>query len=140
MEIELKYRLRDAASGERFLSADSIGPFRATSAPRTAQHEDRYLDTSDGALARAGFAARLRQTNSGTIVSVKSTRSMEGPMARRGELQGPADRTAEPRDWPPSDARSLILDLCGGAPLADPATVRQRRRRRRPKSAAASAH
>jgi CHAD domain-containing protein/adenylate cyclase class IV len=134
MEIELKYRLHDAASGERFLSADTLGPFRASSAARTAQHEDRYLDTSDGALARAGFAARLRQTNAGTIVSVKATTALDGALARREELEGPADRTAEPRDWPPSAARSLILELCGDAPLVELVTVRQLRRKRRLKA------
>ena len=87
-------------------------------AARAAQHEDRYLDTSDGALARAGYAARLRQTRGGTVVTVKSTRLRpRAPLARREELEGPADRTAEPRDWPPSGARSLILELCGDAPL-----------------------
>jgi CHAD domain-containing protein/adenylate cyclase class IV len=134
MEVELKYRLDDVASGERFLSADTLGPFRASSAARTAQHEDRYLDTSDGALARAGFAARLRQTNAGTIVSVKATTALDGALARREELEGPADRTAEPRDWPPSAARSLILELCGDAPLVELVTVRQLRRKRRLKA------
>jgi CHAD domain-containing protein/adenylate cyclase class IV len=138
-EVELKYRLRDAAAGERFLAADSLGPFRALSAARTAQHEDRYLDTSDGALARAGFAARLRQTNAGTIVSVKATTALDGALARREELEGPADRTAEPRDWPPSAARSLILELCGDAPLVELVTVRQLRRKRRLKASDAAA-
>jgi CHAD domain-containing protein/adenylate cyclase class IV len=138
MEVELKYRLDDVASGERFLSADTLGPFRASSAARTAQHEDRYLDTSDGALARAGFAARLRQTNAGTIVSVKATTALDGALARREELEGPADRTAEPRDWPPSAARSLILELCGDAPLVELVTVRQLRRKRRLKASDAA--
>ncbi len=44
-----------AAIGERLLNADTLGGFRATGAPRTTQHEDRYLDTADGALARAGL-------------------------------------------------------------------------------------
>jgi CHAD domain-containing protein/adenylate cyclase class IV len=137
-EVELKYRLTDAASGERFLAADALGPFRASSAARTAQHEDRYLDTSDGALAKAGFAARLRQTNAGTIVSVKATTALDGALARREELEGEADRTAEPRDWPPSAARSLILELCGDAPLVELVTVRQLRRKRRLKAPDAS--
>ena len=92
VEVELKYRVRARATGERLLAADVLGPFRATSGARTAQHEDRYLDTSDGALARAGFAARLRQTNGGTVVTVKSTTPSEGALARREELEGPADR------------------------------------------------
>jgi CHAD domain-containing protein/adenylate cyclase class IV len=131
VEIELKYRVRDRATGERLLAADVLGPFRATSGARTAQHEDRYIDTSDGALARAGYAARLRLTNGGTIVTVKSTTPAEGALARREELEGPADRTAEPRDWPASAARSLMLELCGDAPLVELVTVRQLRRKRR---------
>jgi CHAD domain-containing protein/adenylate cyclase class IV len=139
VEVELKYRVRDRATGERLLAADVLGPFRATSGARTAQHEDRYLDTSDGALARAGFAARLRQTNGGTIVTVKSTTPAEGALARREELEGPADRTAEPRDWPASAARSLILEQCGDAPLVELVTVRQLRRKRRLKADDAAA-
>ena len=138
MEIELKYRLLDVAAGERFLAAETLGPFRAVSAARAAQHEDRYLDTSDGALNRAGYAARLRQARGGTVVTVKSTAPPEGAMARREELEGPADRAAEPRDWPPSAARSLILELCGDAPLVELVTVRQLRRKRRLKAADAT--
>src|SRR5262249_57230193 len=49
---------------------------------------------------------------------------------RREELEGPADRTAQPRDWPASDARSLILEQCGDAPLVEVVTIRQLRRKR----------
>jgi CHAD domain-containing protein len=139
LEIELKYRLLDLAAGERFLAAETLGPFRAVSAARAAQHEDRYLDTSDGALARAGYAARLRHTRGGTVVTVKSTNQPDGALTRREELEGPADRTAEPHDWPPSGARSLILELCGDAPLVELVTVRQLRRKRRLKAADATA-
>jgi len=134
MEVELKYRLLDLAAGERLLASETLGPFRAVSAARAAQHEDRYLDTSDGALARAGHAARLRQARGGTVVTVKSTAPQDGALARREELEGPADRGAEPRDWPPSGARSLILELCGDAPLVELVTVRQLRRKRRLKA------
>ncbi len=139
VEVELKYRLLDLAAGERFLAAEALGPFRAVSAARAAQHEDRYLDTSDGALARAGYAARLRQARGGTVVTVKSTTAQDGALARREELEGPADRTAEPHDWPASAARSLILELCGDAPLVELVTVRQLRRKRRLKAVDATA-
>ena len=138
MEVELKYRLLDIAAGERFLAAETLGPFRAVSAARAAQHEDRYLDTPDGALARAGHAARLRQSRGGTVVTVKSTTAPDGALARREELEGPADRGAEPRDWPPSAARSLIMELCGDAPLVELVTVRQLRRKRRLKASDAT--
>ena len=72
-EVELKYRVTDAAAGDRYLVADDIGGFRPVTPVRSTQLEDHYVDTADGALAKAGFAARLRQSGSSTIVSVKST-------------------------------------------------------------------
>jgi CHAD domain-containing protein len=124
--------MKDVAAGERYLAARDIGGLRASTPTRTTQLEDRYIDTPDGALARAGFAARLRVSRNGTLVTVKSMsrRPGAGNAHRRDELEGPADRTAGPRDWPPSDARSLILELCGDAPLVELVTVRQLRRRR----------
>jgi CHAD domain-containing protein len=118
--------------------AEDLGGFRPISPVRSTQLEDRYLDTADGALARAGFAARLRQTAQGTTVSVKSTARRAGGLGphRREELEGPADRTAGPRDWPPSDARSLILEQCGDAPLVELVTIRQLRRKRQLESGA----
>ena len=111
VEVELKYRVVDLAAAERYLAAEEIGPFSGTAALRSTQLEDRYVDTADGALGRAGFAVRLRRSGRGTIVSVKGTERTEGPggSMRRQELEGPADPTAGPLDWPASDARSLVL-------------------------------
>ena len=133
VEVELKFRLTDEAAGDRYLLADELAGFHPISPVRSTQLEDRYLDTADGALARAGFAARLRQTAKGTTVSVKSMARRNGDSAthRREELEGPADRTAGPRDWPHSDARSLILEQCGDAPLVELVTIRQLRRKRK---------
>ncbi|HEY8437394.1 MAG TPA: CHAD domain-containing protein, partial [Candidatus Limnocylindrales bacterium] len=131
MEVELKYRVVDPIAGDRYLVADEVAGFRPSSPVRATQVEDRYIDTADGALARAGFAARVRQTAKGTTVGVKSAvRRVEGNVHRREELEGPADRTAHPRDWPASDARSLILEQCGDAPLVEVVTIRQLRRKR----------
>ncbi len=132
VEIELKYRVLDAAAGDAYLGADDLAGFHPSSAVRSTQVEDRYIDTADGAMARAGFAARLRQTAKGTTVAVKSAvrRVGDGNVHRREELEGPADRTAHPRDWPPSDARSLLLEQCGDAPLVELVTIRQLRRKR----------
>ena len=132
VEVELKYRVVDLAAAERYLAAEEIGPFSGTAALRSTQLEDRYVDTADGALGRAGFAVRLRRSGRGTIVSVKGTERTEGPggSMRRQELEGPADPTAGPLDWPASDARSLVLELAGDAPLLELVTIRQLRRKR----------
>ncbi|MBA2314943.1 MAG: CHAD domain-containing protein [Chloroflexi bacterium] len=133
VEIELKYRPKTLAAGERYLLADAVGGFHALGPPRTVRFEDRYVDTADGALARGKFAARLRRSAKGTIVSVKSTgrRRSAGGAHRREELEGPADPVMPPRDWPASEARSLVLELCGDRPLTELVTVRQERRRRK---------
>src|SRR4051794_34106245 len=132
VEVELKYRVVEPAAGDRYLTADDLAGFSPSSPVRSTQVEDRYIDTVDGALARAGFAARIRQTAKTTTVGVKSAirRADAGGAHRREELEGPADRTAPPRDWPPSDARSLILEQCGDAPLVEVVTIRQLRRKR----------
>ncbi len=133
MEVELKYRVTDRATAERLLVADQLGGLHATgTGARATQLEDRYVDTSDGALAKAGFAVRLRQTGADTIVSVKSLSAGEGDggAVQRDELEGPADRVAPAADWPASDARALVLEHAGDAPLVERVTIRQLRHRR----------
>ncbi len=132
IELELKYRVLDLPAAERYLTAATIGPFTGASQARSTQMEDRYVDTADRALDRAGFAVRLRSSGSGVIVSVKSRSKREGPggAVGREELEGPADRTSGPSDWPPSDARSLVMELAGDAPLVEVVTIRQLRRKR----------
>jgi triphosphatase len=136
-EVELKYRVGELATAERLLAADRVGPFAVTGGrARSTQLEDRYVDTADGALGRAGFAVRLRQSGGETIVSVKSLARTDGPggSVRREELEGPADRVAAAVDWPASDARALVLEHAGDAPLVEVVTVRQLRRKRQLKS------
>ena len=132
VEVELKYRVVDLAGAERYLVAEEIGSFTAGAAARASQFEDRYVDTADSAMTRAGFAVRVRQSGRDTIVSVKALARTEGAggSVRREELEGPADRTAGPLEWPASDARSLVLELAGDAPLVEVVTIRQLRRKR----------
>jgi len=137
-EVELKYRVGDIAAAERVLAAERLGPF--TGAPggaRVTQLEDRYVDTADGALAHAGFAVRLRQKGGETIVSVKSLAHTDGPggSVSREELEGPADRVTPPVDWPASDARALVMEHAGDAPLVERVTIRQLRRVRQLRAA-----
>lgn len=132
-EVELKYRVTDPQTGDRLVAADQLAGMTATAArPRSIQVEDRYVDTADGALARAGFVARLRQRGDETVVTVKSAAAEIGPggSLRRLELEGPADRVAPAADWPASDARSLVLEHAGDAPFVETVTIRQLRRKR----------
>ncbi|MFP5341366.1 MAG: CHAD domain-containing protein [Candidatus Limnocylindria bacterium] len=133
VEIELKFRVDDRAAAETVVALDRIGSLSAE--PETARDvvmEDRYVDTADGALARAGLVARLRELDDRTLVSVKSLHREEaaGGATRRTEIEGPADPVAPPADWPASDARALIIEHAGTQPLVELVTLRQHRRKR----------
>lgn len=132
IEVELKFRVVDLGAAERYLSAASVGPFIGASQPRATQMEDRYVDTPDRALERAGYAVRLRASGGGEMVSIKSLAHTDGAggAMEREELEGPAARATAPIDWPASDARSLLLEHAGDAPLLEVVTIRQLRRKR----------
>jgi CHAD domain-containing protein len=132
-ETGLRYRVDDRAVGERLLAAERVGPLVAAgSKARAAQHEDRYVDTADAALARAGLAVRLRAAGARTVVAVDRLGAVDaGTAGIRGDsLEGPADRVAPPADWPASDARALVLEHAGDAPLTERVTLRHHRRSR----------
>jgi CHAD domain-containing protein len=86
------------------------------------------VDSADWALARAGFAARLRKTSRGTEISLKAQNSSGGRLQRRDEIEGPADTDLIPGDWPASQARTIMLELCGDETLVELLTIRQLRR------------
>ena len=132
-EVELKFRVTDPVSGERLIAAEGLGSMEVTVGRlRTVQIEDVYVDTGDGALARSGYAARLRQSGADIIVSVKSLARTDaaGGAVRREEVEGPADRSGPAVGWPASDARTLVVAIVGDDPLVELVTVRQRRRKR----------
>jgi CHAD domain-containing protein len=131
VEVEMKYQLRSPESGDRYLVAPELGPFKPAGQVRSVQIEDRYVDSADWALTRAGFAARLRRTGRETVIGLKRQAAPEGRLHRREELEGPADPGTPPADWPASPARSVVLELCGDAPLVELLTIRQVRRVRR---------
>jgi CHAD domain-containing protein len=131
VEVEMKYRLRSPDGADRYLVAPELGQFKPAGQVRIIQVEDRYVDSADWALSRAGFAARLRRTARETVIGLKRQATPEGRLHRREELEGPADPDAPPAAWPASPARSVVLELCGDAPLVELLTIRQVRRVRR---------
>ena len=130
IEVELKYRVRDAEAAARLGALRTLGALRVAGRPRQMQVEDRYLDTANGDLARSGYAVRLRRGPRMTILSVKASNAAASALHRREELEGPADLSLDPRAWPPSAARSLVLEHAGDAPLIEIVTIRQLRRAR----------
>ena len=130
VEVELKYRVRDAETAARLGALRTLGGLRVAGRPRQVQVEDRYLDTADSALSRAGYAVRLRRGPRMTILSVKASSEAASALHRREELEGPADLSLDPHAWPSSAARSLVLEHAGESPLIEIVTIRQLRRAR----------
>jgi CHAD domain-containing protein len=128
IEVEAKFQVKVPGGADRYLVAPELGPFRPKGPVRSVRVEDRYIDCPDWALARAGFAARLRKTPHGIQINLKALNSSGTRLQRRQELEGPADANLAPNDWPPSKARTSLLELCGDAALVDLLTIRQLRR------------
>ena len=128
IEVEMKYEVATPGGGDRYLVAPELGPFTPDSQVRSVRVEDRYVDSADWALARAGFATRLRKTSRGTEIGLKAHTASGGRLQRREEIEGPADEELVPAGWPASQARTVILELCGDEPLVELLTVRQLRR------------
>lgn len=132
LEIELKYRMSDAAAGARLLAADELAGLQALGPAQTVQHTDRYVDTPTGALAAAGYAGRLRGTGDRTVITLKGLRRLDdgGATHRREELEGPADPATGADGWPESAARDAVRSIAGDAPLVDLVLLRQVRHKR----------
>ncbi len=124
--------MTDAATGERLIAADDLAGFAALAPAETVHNVDRYLDTPDGDLAAAGYAGRLRTSETGTVITLKGLRRLDdgGATHRREELEGPADPATGASAWPASAAREAVLAIAGDTPLDDLVTIRQVRRKR----------
>ncbi len=117
------------------------GPARVRSAagPVAPGRPSSRTATSTRPMAR--WRGRASRSGSGRPAARRSSRSSrrshtDGPSGafHREELEGPADRVAPPVDWPASDARALVLEHAGDAPLVEQVTIRQLRRVRQLKS------
>lgn len=128
IEVEAKYRLKSPGGADRYLVAPEIGPFASDGHVQSVRVEDRYLDSVDWALAKAGYAARLRTTRQGTRINLKGLSNSGARLQRRVEVEGPADTSLDPASWPASKARVLVLEICGDAALVELLTIRQLRR------------
>jgi CHAD domain-containing protein/uncharacterized protein YjbK len=131
-EVELKYQVGDIAAGRRLLAANEMAGLAALGTVKTVRIADRYLDTPDGALARAGWACRTRAMDDGALVSLKglARRDAGGALHRREELEGAADLSRQPAAWPASPARDVLTMLIGDQPLVELVTLRQVRYQR----------
>jgi inorganic triphosphatase YgiF len=104
-----------------------LEPFVAAGPLSVALHTDRYFDTADGRLAQLQIRARIRGQGRDRTLAVKRGGVERHGVTTRTELEGPATEALDPARWPPSAARTALLELIEDAPIVEIARLRQRR-------------
>lgn len=128
IEIEAKYAVPDERTFARLLRSTRMGSC-VLRARGEVDVVDRYLDTTDRALARGGWACRVREIagGSGWTVAIKELGRVRGAVHRRREHEIAVAHGAAPPEWPASPVRDLVLELAAAAPLGMLLALRQRR-------------
>lgn len=132
IEVEVKLGVaRPAAIRRLLLRPDPVrlAGFQAEGEPHVVRVTDRYLDTdrASGRLAAGLIRARLRRTGAAVELTVKRSGTEVDGVTTRVELSGRATRAIDPARWPPSAARTALVEAAAELPLREIAALRQRR-------------
>jgi CHAD domain-containing protein len=128
LEVEAKFDVLGRAPTRALLRGHDLAGLPGIGAAREVRHIDRYLDTPDGRLRAAGWAARLRTVEADTRIQLKRIAAPgEDGVTRRTELDGPAGPDEDPATWPTSAARRRLLQLLHGETATVRLTLRQDR-------------
>ncbi len=108
LEREIKFRIAEERDAVAVRSAIEDAGFRLEAAD-TIVHEDRYLDTDDWTLYRAGLALRLRNEGSRIELQAKSIRSQSDVVLARTEWTQEAPATDPPWSALPDGPVAFLL-------------------------------
>lgn len=111
LERELKFRITDEEDSGAIQGVLERAGFQLT--PRGAlTHEDRYLDTEDWLLHRAGIQLRLRRQGDTLVLQAKTLASPGAETLERTEWQQPAPEEEPPwKGLPPGPVTGLLEPL-----------------------------
>lgn len=128
LEIEAKFQISDPAALSRLIVEGEVAGLLATGDGRVSEYIDRYLDTPDDRLRRAGWTLRIRRTPDHVLGSIKSiVPPTPGSLHVRTEIEAPAAENPDPRCWPGSEVRTRALALLVDGRPEIVAAVRQHR-------------
>lgn len=127
IEREIKFRLPEGVGAERVRQAVESAGFRLTPRPSLA-HEDRYLDTDDWTLYRAGIALRLRSSERGVALEAKTLRSTSDRALVRTEWSQEAPEGEPPWAMLAPGHVAVLLQPLGGLHVLERLRVRARLR------------
>ncbi|MEN6478772.1 MAG: CHAD domain-containing protein [Anaerolineales bacterium] len=126
-EVESRYIVPDRLLFARLQKLGTLGEYVLE--PRgVAKVVDTYLDSHGRALTRQGWACRLRRQGGRWLVTLKGPRVGEGVIHTRPESE--ITLSTGMRDyaqWPQSELREQVAQLCGNSPLSELVTIEQRR-------------
>ncbi len=127
IETEAKFVIHDAETFAALKDTKELGDFEVE-ARGTKTVVDHYLDAPRREIFRAGYACRLRasDTSAKSVVSLKALTSAEGHLHRREELEVMVE-TAERADWPESEIKERVGQMVGDQPLHTLFTIHQKR-------------
>lgn len=127
MEIEAKLSISDRSTFDRLCQLAALAGYHLEMG-RVTQVHDRYLDTADRAILRAGYACRVRRKGPVHVATLKGLGGADADSGihQRAEYEVPVDDDA-PMTWPASPARDLALRLSGGRLLRELFSLRQER-------------
>ena len=133
-ETEAKLLVADLVSFNRVKALRALGGF-ALSAGEDVDVHDTYQDTPRRTFLAAGWALRTRERAGEILLTLKSLAPSSGVIHEREELEVTLDRPGNPREWPDSELRRMVLSLTGGQPIRPLFEVQQKRLVRRLASA-----
>ena len=129
MEVEAKFAIPNRQVYIQLTRVRELAGFSLVPAGH-ALVADSYLDTAGGRLQAAGYACRLRADAGAIVATLKGLGGAEGAIHRRREEEVRlAAWDSDPASWPESAARTLALELAGGAELRSLFYLTQRRAR-----------
>jgi inorganic triphosphatase YgiF len=127
MEVEAKFSIPDRATFDELCRLEALAGYRLAQGGVKQVH-DRYLDSGDRAILRAGYACRVRRKGQKYVATLKGLGGADADSGihHRTEHEVPVNDD-DPTTWPDSSARDLALQLSNGRPLHELFSLRQER-------------
>jgi inorganic triphosphatase YgiF len=115
IETEAKFTIPEIDTFTALQHITRLGVFELTPVGVKNIH-DRYLDTANRDLYRAGYACRIRTGNERQRLTLKSLTPATEAIHRRYEIEVDVE-TDQPQNWAKGEARALVLGIIGSASL-----------------------
>ncbi len=128
VEIEAKFLIRKPEQFDQVLAALSELGY-GVSERATETHVDRYFDTSDWSILRAGWTYRSRERRGHQKLTLKSLGSKRGAVFTRDEIEQPLPDRLPPRNGilPPGPVQKRLAEIVNGMRWRELFRVQSRR-------------